>query len=778
MPNVALSAAVARIVGPDPAETDGRLLGRFVRTRDEAAFRELVRRLGPMVLGVCRRIAGDHHLAEDAFQAAFLVLARRAADVVPREAVRGWLHGVAVRTAQKARTMSARRRARELPVPAMPDRPVVEPHAADPESLRVLDEEVGRLPDHLRAAVALCELEGVSRRDAAARLGVPEGTLSSRLAKARAVLAGRLRGRGVALTAAGLCAALGRPASAAVPPRLLDRTAALSTSPGPVPPSVAALTETVVKAMFVTKIKSVLTVLVLAALVGGAGLVYQTRAADPPKDAPKKIEEKPVPEPPMPQPAKTDRERMVGNWFIVNEDSLRQGEMWVITEDSILMHAKDLGLNTHHYAHRLDAGKNPKQIDITVTQGNGSPVGVIKGIYALDGDELRLCLGEMDKDRPAAFPEKPRPGEVLVLRRERWGATPPTAKDARSEPKGPAPEEATKQGQEKDTAKPAGPGILLLIRAKPGNGTMDDRYEVLTPDGKAVSEFTAPEGTRGGGQARLSPDGTRVVLAVTQGEPKPTGVGAAPPPSPFKVVVLTPGKPDAGKGWSMPADWLTLCWTADGKRVIVGKHSITRGAGSVENVLLDPETGKTEPLDLPAGAWVLDAARDGKTFLVAAPGEKKLKLGLAEAGDLAVRELAEVPHSPPGSVTGRLSPDGTRVLFTAADPARKNAHKWGMSYRPYLLDVKTKKVEPLADFPENGVARGVSWSPDGERVAYTWDQLHEEVLKRDTITVASTTIDTEAFLVVADADGKNPRKIASGKSKYAMAMILGAIDWR
>jgi Tol biopolymer transport system component len=307
---------------------------------------------------------------------------------------------------------------------------------------------------------------------------------------------------------------------------------------------------------------------------------------------------------------------------------------------------------------------------------------------------------------------------------------------------------------------------------------MDDRYQVLTPDGKPASEFTAPEGTRGWGHARLSPDGTRVAFVVTQGEPKPTGVGEAAPPWPYKVVVRTPGKPDAGKGWSMPADWLTLCWTADGKRVIVGKHSITRGAGSVENVLLDPQTGKTEPLDLPGGAWVLDAAPDGRTFLVAVAGAKKLKLGLAEAGDLAVRELAEVGHSSPGNVTGRLSPDGTRVLLSAPDPARKNAFKWGVSHRPYVLDVNTKKVEPLADFPENGWLWGVAWSPDGKRVAYTWQQLHEGVLKRDTISVADTTVETEAFLVVADADGKNAKTVASGKGRYAMNVIFGTIDWR
>src|SRR5262245_56029156 len=180
----------------------------------------------------------------------------------------------------------------------------------------------------------------------------------------------------------------------------------------------------------------------------------------------------------MPPAAKTDREGMVGNWFITNEDSLRQGEMWVITEDSILMHAKDLGLNIHHYAHRLDASKNPKQIDITVTRGKGESVGVIKGIYALDGDDLRLCLGEVGKDRPAAFPEKRKPGEVVVLRRERWDATPRPAKDAQPGKKVLTPDEAVKQGPEKVTAKVAGPGVLLLVRANPGNGVMDDLYQV------------------------------------------------------------------------------------------------------------------------------------------------------------------------------------------------------------------------------------------------------------------------------------------------------------
>src|SRR5438067_2348 len=169
MPQPALSAAVASARNavarpPDADATDGQLLARFVLHRDEAAFAELVRRLGPMVL-----------------------------DVRPREAVRGWLYGVAVRVAREARSVFARRRTREVCVPAVPDRAAELTETPDADALRVLDEEVAALPDHLRAAVVLCELGGASRTDAAERLGVPEGTLSSRLAKARKLLADRLR---------------------------------------------------------------------------------------------------------------------------------------------------------------------------------------------------------------------------------------------------------------------------------------------------------------------------------------------------------------------------------------------------------------------------------------------------------------------------------------------------------------------------------------------------------------------------------------------------------
>jgi uncharacterized protein (TIGR03067 family) len=207
--------------------------------------------------------------------------------------------------------------------------------------------------------------------------------------------------------------------------------------------------------MFITHFEGVSALVLVFAAVAGTGLMSDVLAAEPPHDsqkqaAPKNDAENPTSAGRKVQHAKTDRQRLVGNWFITNDDSQRKGEMWVITEDSILMYANYGGANSVHYAHRLDASKNPKQIDITVSRitvarNNGPIVGVIKGIYVLDGDELRLCLGEMNKDRPAAFPEKPTPGEALVLHRSSSGATPPAAKVAGEQSRALTPAEAIQQ---------------------------------------------------------------------------------------------------------------------------------------------------------------------------------------------------------------------------------------------------------------------------------------------------------------------------------------------
>src|SRR5262249_40853037 len=148
----------------------------FLERRDEAALAALVKRHGPMVWGVCRRLL-SHHDAEDAFQATFLVLVRKAASVVPRRMVGNWLYGVAHHTALQARRTAARRKARERQVTEMP-----EPAVTDQDLWRdlrpLLDEALSRLPDKYRAVIVLCDLEGKTRRETAGQLGVPEGTVA------------------------------------------------------------------------------------------------------------------------------------------------------------------------------------------------------------------------------------------------------------------------------------------------------------------------------------------------------------------------------------------------------------------------------------------------------------------------------------------------------------------------------------------------------------------------------------------------------------------------
>jgi RNA polymerase sigma factor (sigma-70 family) len=203
------------VLPPDGAGlTDGQLLSCYLSQREEAAFAALVRRHGPMVWAVCRRVLADHHDAEDAFQAAFLVLVLKGSAVVPRERVGGWLHGVAYRTALKARGRAARRRVRERRLDEAPE-PTAGPPDPGREVRGVLDDELGRLPEKYRAALVCCELEGQSYREAAGRLGCSEGTLSAWLTRGRALLAKRLARRGLAPAA--LAAALAGQAASAAP---------------------------------------------------------------------------------------------------------------------------------------------------------------------------------------------------------------------------------------------------------------------------------------------------------------------------------------------------------------------------------------------------------------------------------------------------------------------------------------------------------------------------------------------------------------------------------
>ena len=264
----------------DAGPSDAQLLDRVVGQRDQAALTAIVRRHGPMVWQVCSRLLRHHQDAEDAFQATFLVLVRRAAAVRPGDRLARWLFGVARQTARYARATIALRHRREKQVEAM-----LEPAAADPEAIderhALLECELNRLPEPYRTALIACALEGRPRRELAQQLGVPEGTVSGWLSRGKKLLAKRLARQGLAVSA-GAALLVKESAQAALPPQVLTGTIAAvnqaaqgsTTGPGVISAGAIQLMEGVLRTMLLKKLKGLLTVLVLAALCT-AGAVVQ-----------------------------------------------------------------------------------------------------------------------------------------------------------------------------------------------------------------------------------------------------------------------------------------------------------------------------------------------------------------------------------------------------------------------------------------------------------------------------------------------------------------------
>jgi RNA polymerase sigma factor (sigma-70 family) len=256
------------LAGTASGPTDGQLLQRYLLDGSEAAFAALVDRHGSMVRGVCRRVLGNCHDADDACQAAFLILLRQAGKIVHRESVGSWLHGVAYRTALKARAAAVRRRRLESKALRVQEADSV-PAAVWRELRPILDEEIARLPEKYRLPFVLCYLEGKTNVQTAQQLQWPLGTVATRLAQARARLRQRLTRRGAGL-AAGLLVAVG---SSAVGKPLWD---------GKCSPQATLLAKGVLRTMYMTKMRIAAAVMLAAAfLVAAVGtLLHRAAAAD------------------------------------------------------------------------------------------------------------------------------------------------------------------------------------------------------------------------------------------------------------------------------------------------------------------------------------------------------------------------------------------------------------------------------------------------------------------------------------------------------------------
>jgi RNA polymerase sigma factor (sigma-70 family) len=280
---------IRHLIGADAAEglSDGQLLDHFLARRDETAVEALVRRYGSLVLGACRRVLHNAHAAEDAFQATFLVLLRKAPSLDRRKPLGNWLYTVAHRLALRARANEARRRACEAR--AAGGRPEAVESRGAAEALVALEEELHRLPEEHRTPLVLCYLEGKTNEQAAQALGCPRGSVSWRLARARDLLRDRLARRGFPYPAAGVAALLGSgAASAAVPPELLHATvrAALwfaaeeAAAPAAVSAGAVSLAKGALRAMIASQLKIAAGLLLTVGLLG-AGATMLVCAADP-----------------------------------------------------------------------------------------------------------------------------------------------------------------------------------------------------------------------------------------------------------------------------------------------------------------------------------------------------------------------------------------------------------------------------------------------------------------------------------------------------------------
>jgi RNA polymerase sigma factor (sigma-70 family) len=341
-----------------------------------------------------------------------MVLVRKAASIRSREMVGNWLYGVAHQTALLARRTAARRRAREVQVTEMPDVAAVQQDQG-PEWRLLLDEELSRLPEIYRAVIVLCALEGRSRKETARQLGVPEGTVAGRFARARVMLAKRLARRGVTLSGGALAALLsGNLASAGVPASVVSETikvaslfAAGQATTGVISVAVALLTEGVLKTMFPSKLKAAVGVLMVAlCLIGIGTAVVLGQQPDSPRkpDEAKKAEAKEA-------AAKAMQERLQGTWKCVSMhcDGVKsepdmtctiQGNAWETKLDGKVFQSGTFKL--------VDLDASPKQLEWVITAAEADEVKgkAIHGIFMLDGDSL--CWNTCDAakyPRPQAF---------------------------------------------------------------------------------------------------------------------------------------------------------------------------------------------------------------------------------------------------------------------------------------------------------------------------------------------------------------------------------------
>jgi RNA polymerase sigma factor (sigma-70 family) len=432
MSHTPILSALSAAVGVDDAVSDCELLRRFAEASDRTAFELVVRRHAELVWYICRTVSRDLHAAEDAFQATFLALARKAGSVRDTCAA-GWLFRVARNAALRADARAAQRNTSALPDALVAPGVSVHEEAVRRELAPLVTEEVDRLSAKLRAPVLLCFFEGHTHAEAATKLGWPIGTVASRLARAKEMLRSRLTRRGVVLPVGGLMAVFSAQCVTAAPASLIRTAFATGMTPAAgVPPGVLSLTEGVLSAMRFAQVKVFAAcALVVLGLSIALAVASGNATADPAPSLPPKLTLAVVPAAePLPlfaaqekaEDAKKLEEKelklLQGKWSVLKqegageEDSLESiAKMRMTIEGSeMLLEHTGSKLTVQTKIH-LAPGRTPKEIDVTALTGPEEVKGkTLFGIYELKDDKLTLCC-PIEPIKDSQPTEKGRPKE-------------------------------------------------------------------------------------------------------------------------------------------------------------------------------------------------------------------------------------------------------------------------------------------------------------------------------------------------------------------------------
>ncbi len=444
---------IQRVFGEGTATglSDAQLLERFAGHRDESAFEMLVTRHGPMVMGACRGVLHNPHDAEDAFQATFLVLARKARSLWVKGSLASWLYQIAIRIAVQARADSERRRRLECQATDVREREDRTTGRPEPDLIPMLHQEIDRLPEKYRAPVILCHLEELTHEAAAQMLHCPIGTVHGRLSRARDLLRRRLIRRGVALPA-GLVASvrIGSDSLAAAVPEPLRKATVraglnlaagqgISTAVGST--TAAALLTATLRTMTLSTFKTAAAfTLVIGLAVGASLFIGRSPAgmfamAEEAPGARRAAFTK--------SPSRTDAEAIQGIWMVTaieevhhqrsdeEKSYLKAGRFTItITADRLTF---DVDQSATSY--RLDPSKTPRQMLWSKPDDPHGRVVAI-AIYELDGDDLKICLGRNRGTELIPLPEPPHgfdiksepPGTspTLFVMKRKPPADPPT----------------------------------------------------------------------------------------------------------------------------------------------------------------------------------------------------------------------------------------------------------------------------------------------------------------------------------------------------------------